>query len=163
LETGVRGAGELADADAIQTMVETEADLVLSVDDPQGPLPIGQDVTYRVTVKNRGTKAASGINVVMHFSNGIDPVAAEGREHLIKPGEVSFETIGQLDPNAELVFQVTARATIAGTHEFRAQLTCDEADAREVAGGTTKFFGDEDHTGQEPDKSSATPSSNIMR
>lgn len=146
LETGVRGAGDLADAASIETFVETEADLVLTVDDPQGPLPVGQDVAYRITVKNRGTKAATGVDVVMHFSNGIDPISAEGRAHEIKPGEVSFASIERLGPNEELVLEVKARATMAGTHEFRAQLTCDEADAREVAGGTTKFFGDEDVT-----------------
>jgi hypothetical protein len=144
LETGVRGAGELADAASIQTLVETDADLVLSVNDPQGPLPIGQDVIYQITVKNRGTKAAKGIDVVMHFSNGIEPTAAEGRKHVIKPGEVTFESIDQIDPNQEVVVNVTAQATTAGTHEFRAQLTCTESDAREVAGGTTKFFGEDD-------------------
>lgn len=144
METGVRGAGELADAASIQTLVETEADLVLSVNDPQGPLPIGQDVVYQITVKNRGTKAAKGIDMVMHFSNGIEPITAEGRKHTIKPGEVSFESIDQIEPNEEVVVNVTAKATAAGTHEFRAQLTCAENDAREVAGGTTKFFGEDD-------------------
>lgn len=142
IETGVRGDGDLADAAVVQTLVETEADLVLSVDDPQGPIPIEQDVTYQLTVKNRGTKAANGIDVVMHFSNGIEPTAVEGEENTINPGEVAFQTIDQLGPGEERIFSVTARATVAGTHEFRAQLTCSEAEAREVAGGTTKFFGD---------------------
>jgi hypothetical protein len=133
----------LADAATIQTMVEAEADLVLSVDDPQGPLPIGQDIAYRLSVRNRGTKSANGIEIVMHFSNGIEPTMAEGRGHKINPGEIVFDKIGQLEPGEEMVFTVTARAHTAGTHEFRAQLSCPEADAREVAGGTTKFFGDE--------------------
>lgn len=166
IETGVRGSGDLADADSIQTTVETEADLVLAVDDPQGPLPIGQDATYKLSIKNRGTKTANGIDVVMHFSTGIEPTSAEGREHKINPGEIAFETIGQLEPGEEMVFAVTARATVPGTHEFRAQLTCEEADAREVAGGTTKFFGDDAFETNSPDPSiqlGAQPMLNSIR
>ncbi len=143
IEAGVRGLGDLAAADSIQTIVETVADLVLSVEDPQGPLPVGQDTVYKIVAKNRGTRTANNVDIVMHFSNGVEPTAAEGRNHKLNPGEVIFETIGQLDPTEEMVFNVTARATAAGTHMFRAQLTCAEADAREVAQGTTKFFGDE--------------------
>ena len=93
---------------------------MLSVDDPQGPLPVGQDATYSLRIKNRGTKTANEIEVVMHFSTGIEPTAVEGREHTINPGEVVFEKISQLNPGEEVVFNVTARATVAGTHEFRA-------------------------------------------
>jgi hypothetical protein len=143
LEAGARGAGDLADADTIQTNVETVADLVLTVEDPQGPLPIGQDVNYKIVVRNRGSKTATNLDLVMHFSNGIEPTSAEGRDHKINPGEVAFDTIGQLDPNEEMVFHVTARASIPGAHMFRAQLICAEADAREVAQGTTKFVGED--------------------
>ena len=143
IEAGVRGMGDLAAADSIQTIVETVADLVLSVEDPQGPLPVGQDIIYKIVVKNRGTRTANNVDIVMHFSNGVEPTAAEGRSHKLNPGEIVFETIGQLDATEEMVFNVTARANAAGTHMFRAQLTCVEADAREVAQGTTKFFGDD--------------------
>jgi hypothetical protein len=172
IETGVRGAGDLADAATFQTMVETVADLVLTVDDPQGPLPLGQDVQYKIAVKNRGTRAARAIEVVMQFSNGIEPVAAEGRGNKINPGEVVFEPIEQLDPSDEVVLIVTARASAAGTHMFRAQLSCVEADAREVAQGTTKFFGDEGNSAGETSETSAPesptnvgqlPAQNIMR
>jgi hypothetical protein len=143
IEAGARGSGDLADAQSFQTVVETVADLVLSVEDPQGPLPVGQDVVYKILLKNRGTRTANNVDVVMHFSDGIEPTSAEGRSHKINPGEVVFETVGQLDPNEELVFTVTARANVAGVHMFRAQLTCDEADAKEVTQGTNRFFGDE--------------------
>ena len=41
-----------------------------------------------------------------------------------------------------MTVKVTAEAMKAGTHIFRAQLTCDESDSREVAEGTTRFFGE---------------------
>ena len=44
---------------------------------------------------------------------------------------------------------------------FRAQLTCDDSDAREIAEGTTRFFGDDvessqDFGGQDSDTADST-------
>ena len=35
---------------------------------------------------------------------------------------------------------VVAQAQQSGTHVFRAQLTCDDSDSREIAQGTTRFY-----------------------
>ena len=142
LEVGARGAGELAAASACLTTVETVADLVLTVADPKGPLPTGQEVPYEIKVRNRGTKAAKGVNLVMQFSDGIEPRAATGLTNKLVPGQVFFNPIEKIDPGEELTLEVTAEALKSGTHVFRAQLTCQDSDAREVAEGTTRFFGD---------------------
>ncbi len=142
LEVGARGRGDLAASSACLTTVETVADLVLSVADPKGPLPTGESVGYTIKVQNRGSKSAKDVNLVMQFSEGIEPKEAAGLEHKISPGEVKFVPIGQIDPGQEMSFKVTAEAFKAGTHVFRAQLVCEESDAREVAEGTTRFFGE---------------------
>jgi len=41
-----------------------------------------------------------------------------------------------------MTFEVNAEALKSGTHIFRAQLTTDDSDAREIAEGTTRYFGD---------------------
>lgn len=143
LEVGAQGKGELQAANAILTKVETVADLVLTVHDPKGPLPTGQDTVYEITVRNRGTRAARGVDLVMQFSDGIEPKAASGIECKIVPGQVLFTPIRQIDPGQEMSFKVNAEAFRGGTHVFRAQLTCEEADSREIAEGTTRFFGED--------------------
>ncbi len=145
LEVGARdlkGKGDLAASSACLTTVETVADLVLSVADPKGPLPTGEEVTYTINVRNRGSRSAKAIDLVMQFSEGIEPHTAQGQEHQIVPGQVLFSPIRQIDPGQQVSFKVTAQAFKSGTHVFRAQLTCDESDAREIAEGTTRFFGD---------------------
>ena len=142
IEAGVRGKGDLAASAACITTVETVADLVLEVADPKGPLPTGENVPYEIVVRNRGSRAAKGVNLVMQFSAGIEPDNATGLEHQIVPGQVLFSPIAQIEPGQELKFKVTATANKRGTHIFRALLTCEESDAREIAEGTTKFFGD---------------------
>lgn len=142
LDAGVRGDGELAAAHAVETNVQTVADLVLTVADPKGPLPVGEETEYTIRVTNRGTKAANAVNLVMQFSEGIEPTKAEGLENQVEPGQVLFSPIEQIAPGQEVELTITAIADKPGTHIFRAQLVCDESESREVAEGTTKFFGD---------------------
>ena len=142
LEVGARGKRDLAASGVCKTSVETVADLVLSVADLKGPLPTGEAVPYTIKIRNRGTKAAKGVNLVMQFSEGIEPLSAKGLEHQIAPGKVVFSPIAQIDPGQEMTFEVNAEAFKGGTHIFRAQLTCEESDSREIAEGTTRYFGD---------------------
>ncbi len=142
LEVGARGKRELAASGVVRTRVETIADLVLSVADLKGPLPTGEQVPYTIKIRNRGSKAAKGVNLVMQFSDGIEPQSAKGLEHQIAPGKVMFSPIPRIDPGQEMTFEVSAEAYKSGTHIFRAQLTCEDSDAREIAEGTTRYFGD---------------------
>lgn len=144
LEVGARdGKATLAASSACLTTVETVADLVLSVADPKGPLPTGEDVMYTINIRNRGSRSARGVNLVMQFSDGIEPHKVAGQDHRIVPGQVLFSPISKIDPGQEMSFKVNAEAFRSGTHVFRAQLTCEDSDAREIAEGTTRFFGDE--------------------
>ena len=142
IQAGARGTGDLAATSQCQTTVETIADLVLQVQDPKGPLPTGDNIQYTIRVKNRGTRTANGVNLVMQFSEGIEPVKADGFRNKIGTGQVIFDPIGRIDPGQEIVLNVTAQAIQSGTHIFRAQLTCPESDSREIAEGTTRFFGE---------------------
>jgi hypothetical protein len=143
LDVGAQGAGKLQTANFCKTNVETVADLVLTVQDPKGPLPTGESTIYEITVRNRGSRSAKGVDLVMQFSDGIEPRKADGLTHKIVPGQVLFTPIKQIDPGQEMSFKVSAEALKSGTHVFRAQLTCDDSDSREIAEGTTRFFGEE--------------------
>ncbi len=142
-QAGARGAGDLAATNEWQTKVDTIADLTLDVEDPKGPLPTGENVNYKIVVKNRGTRSANGVDLVMQFSEGIEPVKADGFKSKIVTGQVIFAPITRIEPGQQIVLNVTAQALKSGTHIFRAQLTCKESDAREIGEGTTRFFGDE--------------------
>lgn len=144
-DAGVRGDGDLAATHAMITAVETVADLVLTVEDPKGPLPTGENVDYTIKIRNRGSRAAMGVSVVMQYSEGIEPISAEGLKYTIdsEHGQVLFSSIPQVDPGEEVTLIVRAIPENAGTHVFRAQLTCTESDSREVAEGTTRFYGDD--------------------
>ena len=142
----VAGAGDLEGSGSFVTKVEALADLKLTVNDPQGPVAVGQDAVFEIHISNRGTKAATKINVVAQFSPGIEPIEAKGSQAEIVPGQVLFNAIPRIDPGQEVTLIVRARADSQGPKRFRAEVSCEEVDTQLVAQETTQFFADSTKT-----------------
>lgn len=132
-----------ATAEAI-TRVEAMADLAMEVIDPSGPVPVGEDAVYELQVQNRGTKSAQGVEIVIYFSNGIEPTKVEGGAHKIGPGQVVFSPVNTLDAGQTLSLKVSARAEAPGNHIFRAEVYCRPLGARLVSEETTHFYNAEE-------------------
>lgn len=139
-ETGARGAGDLAGADMVETTVEAVADLTLNVEDPQGPKPIGEEVTYTLHITNRGSKQATDVRIVCQFSDGIEPTRVVGHPAELAPGQVIIQPIARIDAGQELVIEVKAKASRGENLTFRAELTCENPQTRRLFEGTTRFF-----------------------
>ncbi len=137
----VRGDGALEATDELTTRVEAAADLKLSVNDPQGPIPVGQEVVYEINVVNRGSKAATQVNVIAQFSEGIEPVATDGMPGEVQAGQVIFQPIAQINPKETIKLTVKAKAQSDGNHVFRAAVQCSDPDTRLVAEDNTRFYG----------------------
>ena len=141
LHFGATTTGGLkADADVV-TKVEAIADLKLTVNDPKGPIPVGEDVTYEIQIINRGTKAATEVNVVAQFSDGIEPLTADGMKAEIAAGQVVFAPIARIAPNDTVQLTVKARAATSGNHVFRATVQCSDPETRLAAEDTTRYYG----------------------
>ncbi len=123
-----------------ETIVETVADLKLSVNDPKGPVPVGKDVVYEVRVVNRGSRAAEDVKVIAQFSNGIEPVSYEGGDAEMITGQVLFKPVRSLGPGETLVLKIFARASQGGNHRFRTEVTCADQETQLVFEDTTKYF-----------------------
>lgn len=146
--------GDLSDSAAATTNVEALADLKLDVTDPQGPIPVGDEVVYEIHLRNRGTKAAENVDVAGYFSQGIEPVAAQGSTYQLSPGQVVFHPIASIAPGTEVLLRIKARAEKAGTHVFRAEVVCSKAGTKLATEETTLFFGENDHS---PVRTAARP------
>lgn len=134
--------GDLAAAATSNTRVEAIADLKLEVRDPQGPIAVGEEAVYEVRIRNRGTKAAEGVDLAVFFSEGLEPVTADGGPHDIGPGQVIFRPIATLGANDTAVFHVRARADAAGNHVFRAEVICTSLDTKLATEEATHFYGE---------------------
>ena len=140
-QTIVRSDGVSEVSDALVTRVEAMADLALSVNDPKGPIPVGQEVVFEIQVLNRGLKAATQVNVVAQFSEGIEPVATDGMPGEVQAGQVIFQPIARINPKETIKLTVKAKADRDGNHVFRAAVQCSDPDTRLVAEDNTRFYG----------------------
>jgi hypothetical protein len=135
----VTHSGVLASASA-PTTVEAFADLQLSVNDPPSPSPIGAPVTYEMTVTNRGNREARDVKMVAQFSEGIEPQSAVGSKNRVVPGQVIFEPVASIAAGQTIKIQIVAKATVPGMHRFRAEVRCEENDARLVGEESTRYL-----------------------
>jgi uncharacterized repeat protein (TIGR01451 family) len=140
IEATASGSDDLNALSAFVTQVKALADLKLLVNDPPGPMAVGDNAVFEVRVMNRGTKAAEQISVVAQFSEGIEPIEANGGAATIVPGQVLFQPIPRIAAGGEVVLKVTAQASKQGAHRFRAQVSAAEPDTRLVAEESTYFF-----------------------
>jgi len=146
-----------AEATAV-TRVESIADLALEVSDPPGPVPLGQTADYTVTIHNRGTRDASGVEAVVYFSQGIEPVSAKGAPYKLAPGQVLFDSIGVVPAGKKVVLSVVGKAQVAGNHMFRAEVYCRPLGTKLVGEETTHFYqGDFELPSQRPMLGTTTP------
>ncbi|MHB8863402.1 MAG: CARDB domain-containing protein [Pirellulaceae bacterium] len=127
-------------SDTAITTVEAIADLKLVVNDPQGPLPVGQEVTYEIQIVNRGSHEANNIDLVAQFADGIEPATATGHRSEIVPGQVIFEPIRSLPAGGQVTIKIAAKAQKAGNLRFRTELTCSELETKLVTEGSTRFY-----------------------
>jgi hypothetical protein len=107
---------------SIATRVESISDLVLTINDPTAPAPIGSDVTYEIVIRNRGSKEASDVRAVAQFSHGIEPQRIEGQSGEVVTGQVLFDAIPRIGAGQEVRLRVIAQATQAGHHRFRTEV-----------------------------------------
>jgi uncharacterized repeat protein (TIGR01451 family) len=135
-------AGDLNDNVSTATNVEALADLKLEVVDPPGPLAVGEEMIYEVHIHNRGTKAAENVDVAGFFSNGIEPLNAQGAPSQIAPGQIVFKPIAAIAAGSEVVLRIKARADQAGNHVFRTEVNCPSVGAKLASEETTLFYGD---------------------
>jgi len=132
--------GDLAVAASAVTQVETTANLVLTVDDPSGPIGLGGEATYQLRVQNRGTASAQDVEVVAYFANHVEPISADGGRHRLNSGQVVFESVPTLAPGQTASFQVKVKADAAGNHIYRVEVHAKSTGDRLVREGTTRFY-----------------------
>jgi len=132
------GTGDPATT-TFSTLVDAIADLHLSVNDPIAPAPVGQPVTYEITITNRGKKSAEDVYVIAQFSEGIEPTRFEGHTGKHIPGQVLFDAIPIIEPGQKVVLQVVAEASKPGVHRFRAAVRCQGTEDDILKEESTRF------------------------
>jgi len=107
---------------SIGTRVESISDLVLTINDPVAPAPVGGEVVYEIVIRNRGSKDATDVRAIAQFSHGIEPRRIEGHSGELLTGQVLFDNIPRIAAGEEIKLKVIAEADRAGHHRFRSEV-----------------------------------------
>jgi uncharacterized repeat protein (TIGR01451 family) len=125
-------------------LVEGLASVLFQLSHTKDPLEIGGETTYKITVANQGSKAASNLQMSVFLPPELKPLAAEGpARYTIESNKVVFEDLPQLAPKSEATFRVRAQAVQAGDLRVRCQLMSDDMQRPVVQEESTRVFADE--------------------
>ena len=111
------------------------AALKLDLDNVPPTAIAGQEFNVDVTVKNRGNGADSNVVLALLLPEGVQFVGAKGPVKSESPQadtagtRVSFTGIPEIGEQASVDFQITLRASSAGRHKLRAQISSTQLDA----------------------------------
>jgi uncharacterized repeat protein (TIGR01451 family) len=139
------GSDDIAAQTVATTRVDALADLRMVVVDPQGPVPTSEQATYQIRIENRGNKSAEEVDLIVFFSAGVEPVAAEGAAHELSEGQVKFHRITSIAAGEERVLKLRAKAKQGGSHIVRAELVCGELETKLAVEETTRFYDEASH------------------
>jgi uncharacterized repeat protein (TIGR01451 family) len=127
-------------ADA-KTDVKTLAELKTEVTDLEDPVKIGDDVVYRVTIRNHGTGADKNVMVTGVLPSGMQFVEAEGATEGKASGQnVTFDALPTLPPGQDATWRIRAKANTPGDVKFEVRVKSDTLKQASVEGEPTKLY-----------------------
>ena len=122
-----RAARSLRQTDERQIQVEGFPELQFSVSDTEDPIDVGGETTYEILITNKGSQAASNIELSVDFPVELEPQRGTGpvAVRVTGPQAVS-DPIPQLAPGEKAVFKVTARGIRSGDSRVRVHIVSDD-------------------------------------
>jgi uncharacterized repeat protein (TIGR01451 family) len=103
------------------------ASLAIEVTDGQSPLEVGESVTYRIKLSNRGTDAATNVRALATIPIGMQVTQIGGQLRFRQTANrIEFEPIPRLEPGGSSTATITVRATRPGDIRLHAQVSSDQ-------------------------------------
>ncbi len=80
----------------------------------------GDEMTWEVTIRNTGSRAAENVGISCELPAGIQVVDAEGpSEHIAENGIMIFRSLPSIEAGDEVVYTITTKATREGNQRLR--------------------------------------------
>ena len=140
LEVVANDKSGLAVAGVGSVNVEAIADLKMQMDNPQGPVEVGQEAVFAIHITNRGTKTAEDVEVVAAFARGLEPFGIDGANGTMSDGQVIFDKIPTIIAGQTVTLKVKGRADRPGNHRVRVEVICQTVNAHIVSEQATHFY-----------------------
>jgi len=126
---------------SLATNVGTMPALRLEVVDVEDAIKVGDNVIYRITVKNQGSGDDQDIRIVATLPDEETFVSTSGATTAHSDGQViSFEPLSKLEPDKTAEWRVVAKAGRAGDVRFEVKLTSRSLTKPAVENEPTRLY-----------------------
>jgi uncharacterized repeat protein (TIGR01451 family) len=115
-----RAEGALMDQGTIPTTVTGMADVVFDITEPLRVVDVGEEIIYRVNVKNVGSKDATRLQISAELSENLEPIeysgVEEGKKAKFDPAnrKLVLPEIARLGAGKEIPLAIKVKATKTG-------------------------------------------------
>lgn len=123
--------------------VEGFAELSFAINNPGGPIEIGAETEYEVTVTNTGSMADSGVRVQLQLPAGLELISASGDAGTNGQGLVAFQPITTLQPNQTVKQTIRVRGLNAGVHLVKAVVVSEQSAVPVTKEESTRVYADQ--------------------
>lgn len=115
--------------------------VLLSVTDDRDPVPVGEEVTYTISIVNQGSAPQTNVRITAESPKGMTITGAPGAtESESRDGRAAFKPLPSLAPGARAKWKVTARASEPSDARFKARLESDQLESPAVSEEPTRLF-----------------------
>lgn len=119
---------------------EAIADLKMEIENPQGPVEVGQEAVFTISILNRGTKTAENVEIIAAFARGLEPFAVEGANGTMNDGQVVFDKIPAISGGQTITLKVKGKADRPGNHRMRTEVICPAVNTHLIFEQMTYFY-----------------------
>ena len=123
--------------------VEALSELQFSVADTADPIEEGSDTGYEIRVVNKGSKAATNVQLVIEFPAELRPLGGDGPTRVTVSGQqLTIEPLARLSPNNQALYKIQAQGVRTGDPRIRVQLLSDESPNPVLKEESTRVYAD---------------------
>ena len=132
------GAGDLAGNTSVGTaLVRALADVALAMTASPASVPLGDDLTYNLTVTNNGPSTASDVQVTDALPAGVNYVSAVSSQGSCSGTSTVIGSLGSLASGATATVTIVVHPTAENTYLNTASLTSSSADPNQTNNSAT--------------------------
>jgi len=121
----LRGPGSI---DSFVSKLSINADLAITIGDLPDPVMVNNQLTYRLTVVNKGVDAAAGVSVADTLPAGVNFVSATASQGSCAGAGPVNCSLGAIVPNGQATVTIIVTPTAMGTITNRAEATAATPD-----------------------------------
>jgi len=123
--------------------VEGFAELTFAVANPGGPIEIGAETEYEVTVTNTGSMADQNVRIQLQLPAGLELISTSADAGTNGQGLVAFQEIRELQPNQTVKQTIRARGLSPGVHVVKAVVVSDQSSVPLTKEESTRVYADQ--------------------